>query len=863
MVHRSPCSVLDGVAQIQQSATTSSVANEGHAFMVSRLRILVCLFGAICGYQAAIAQVEDIVVRRIPVVSNGGVLSVTASGKAWFTPAAAGGPAISAYGGSQKVLNVVPVAGGALAHFSGGGVYFSPDGTHLGGTGQSVRVYYGPERVAALAAANGGVVTLFANGRAFFSPDGRNLDGGGATVSGYAGKQSITGLVEVPGGVKAEFSGGGIYFSSTGTDLGGSGASVRTPAWNKLTGAATFARRDSAVGLKFRNQYWVSGGFYQSPTWSYSDLWATDTMDFSNWSLMAGVAEPSLTAPGNIFEPYSQFVQFNGQLLAIGSTVWTSADGKDWSIWSTNGPTTATEDFAAFVLPDRVVALRTDLGIFSTSADGKSWSAAMPIPGFAKRCGAAAFSAAGRIWVMGGATCDYQVFLNDIWYSDDGQNWVRATSPSSQRPATVPWAPRMWPATCSSSDGTMWAIGGYWSSVGAGANLSDVWYSRDGLNWSRLAVNSVIKGVSLTPRHAALCIADEDFNRLLIIAGKGGTNPLNKVSTVLNDVWALELPRVRSLTVLPESWPPYVPDPAWAQIGADAAAEYNRLGYTYQRNLQNYSVSGDYVNLGVTDQWRETSRIRFDENGVPQVMYGDTFYYNPVTTAEFALSMHGRFLKGLEPDLSKFWAGVARLQNLQGPDGALRYGFEFPYYLTGQSFQPGWVSGMAQGMALSVYARAYLLTGDKKYIAAGNAVLKFMLSSVSSGGTTIDLRYLDASLSRSVMYDEYPWLPSGYTLNGFMFAMLGVYDWMQMPAVGNTAQDSFSLALHTLRNVLPYYEIGGFSAYDMGHLTYGRSPHIGISYHAVHVYLLHALASITRDETLMLYEKKFAEQVLK
>ncbi|MBK7616852.1 MAG: hypothetical protein IPJ08_21290 [Burkholderiales bacterium] len=311
-----------------------------------------------------------------------------------------------------------------------------------------------------------------------------------------------------------------------------------------------------------------------------------------------------------------------------------------------------------------------------------------------------------------------------------------------------------------------------------------------------------------------------------------------------------------------EVWPAYFPDASWASLASESAASYNSAGYTYGPNLQDYSTLGDYVNLGLTDQWRETANIRFDPQGVPMVKYGAEFFYNPVTTAEFALSHHGKYLRGLEPELTKFWAGVNRLDQILESDGALRYMFAWSYYLTGKSYQPGWVSGMAQGLALSVYARAWLLSKNPKYLDAGRLVLNFMLKPVSLGGTTSDLRDLHPSLSQSIIYDEYPWQPSGLTLNGFMFSMLGVYDWMQMPLSDGIAAASFSKAMHTLRNILPYYDIGGFSAYDLGHITYKPVlPHIGLSYHAVHVYLLHALHSVSSDPVLKQFELRFAGQV--
>jgi hypothetical protein len=319
-------------------------------------------------------------------------------------------------------------------------------------------------------------------------------------------------------------------------------------------------------------------------------------------------------------------------------------------------------------------------------------------------------------------------------------------------------------------------------------------------------------------------------------------------------------------SVATEHWPAYSPDSAWQAAVSLARLKYLFYGNTYQTNLQDYSSSGDYLNLSLTDFWRDIPGVeRLDATGVPMINYDGTFYYNPVTVAEFALSQHGKFLRGIEPDLTRFWAGVARLLELQEADGSFQYVFDFPYYLNAGYFHAPWTSGMAQGMALSVFYRAWKLTGDSTYIAAGDRAFNFLIKPVSAGGVTQDLRFLDPSLSRWIIVDEYPALPSAYTLNGFMFALLGVYDWSNLNPLGQSAvaQVYFARYLATLDRILPYYDVGGFSAYDLGHIVYSSQPNLDPDYHATHIYLLHALGSVTQDPVLAQYEDLWRSYVPK
>jgi len=318
-----------------------------------------------------------------------------------------------------------------------------------------------------------------------------------------------------------------------------------------------------------------------------------------------------------------------------------------------------------------------------------------------------------------------------------------------------------------------------------------------------------------------------------------------------------------------ENWPEFVPDPSWHVAVAQERATYAENRYSYEDNLQDYTASGDYLNWGLTERGGfgdVPGVMKLDETGVPMVMYDGEYYYNPVTISQFSLSEYGMFLRGSEPDLSKFWAGVNKLLELQREDGSFPYVFDFPYYLNTNYFRAPWTSGMAQGQALSVLARAWHLRRDPRYIAAGNKAFDFLSKTVSNGGDTDDLSSLDPSLSSEIIIEEYPAEPPGFTLNGFMFAMLGVYDWAQVDAnlaKRNAASFYFSEYVQTLDHILPYYDLGGFSAYDLGHITYHREPLLYAYYHAIHIYELHALYSITNDPVLKKYEMLWRSDVSK
>lgn len=84
---------------------------------------------------------------------------------------------------------------------------------------------------------------------------------------------------------------------------------------------------------------------------------------------------------------------------------------------------------------------------------------------------------------------------------------------------------------------------------------------------------------------------------------------------------------------------------------------------------------------------------------------------------------------------------------------------------------------MAQGVALSALARAYNATKDARYLEAGERSLAFISVEKKDGGAKTSLADLHPSLKGYVYFLEYQTEPDVYTLNGYMFALLGLYDW--------------------------------------------------------------------------------------
>lgn len=317
----------------------------------------------------------------------------------------------------------------------------------------------------------------------------------------------------------------------------------------------------------------------------------------------------------------------------------------------------------------------------------------------------------------------------------------------------------------------------------------------------------------------------------------------------------------QSLAVEAEHWPPVkVPETATKLL---ALREQQRAEQpvSFENYMKDHAPFGDYLNYGVgrCDKTTETSRL--DANGIIQKKMGEEFYYHPVASAQCGLIAYGHYLRGKE-GIKQAALYADNLIDLQNEKGAFGYPFPYKYYITGEILKPGWTSGMAQGQAMSLFARVYATTGDIRYVEHGKRALDYLGTPVEQGGVATTLRDLDPSLQKYVFFEEYVTTPANYTLNGFMFALLGLYDWANLPSHVDAnqayARTLFYSGIQTLERILPYYDMGRLTAYDLGYITHkAKTPNISNSYHGVHIYLLHALRSIVGSEVLHSYERKW------
>lgn len=161
---------------------------------------------------------------------------------------------------------------------------------------------------------------------------------------------------------------------------------------------------------------------------------------------------------------------------------------------------------------------------------------------------------------------------------------------------------------------------------------------------------------------------------------------------------------------------------------------------------------------------------------------------------------------------------------------------------------------MAQGHALSVLSRAYSATSDERYLDSGFKALDLFQKDTQNGGFVAEF------MNTFVWYEEYPTNPHTFVLNGFMYSLLGLYDFTDMLTTHDltrlekfdVVQNLLKTGMTSLKSMLPLYDTGSGTVYDLRHFTMKTEPKIARwDYHSTHINQLFVLSTIDKDPVLI------------
>jgi hypothetical protein len=237
--------------------------------------------------------------------------------------------------------------------------------------------------------------------------------------------------------------------------------------------------------------------------------------------------------------------------------------------------------------------------------------------------------------------------------------------------------------------------------------------------------------------------------------------------------------------------------------------------------------------------WREhASQPATPEDGVKAHGEGED-YFHPVATSFAGLAKHQSFvLEGA--DEQRAILGLARALCAHQRSGAWTYPVAVPEY----GVRPGWVSGMAQGLAISFLLRASdLASADERrtFHDAARSAHEVLLRPIGQGGCC------DWDPQGRPFFEECPAPMPPFILNGAVFALLGLHEFERR--FGGSVSP---LAAERLSELLPGWDLGYWSRYDL----VGRVPS-SPDYHSLHVSQLWVLDAYFDDAQFGHYAEKF------
>jgi len=268
----------------------------------------------------------------------------------------------------------------------------------------------------------------------------------------------------------------------------------------------------------------------------------------------------------------------------------------------------------------------------------------------------------------------------------------------------------------------------------------------------------------------------------------------------------------------------------------------------------NYDVKTEY--LFYTTEYLKDENVEKDKDGVRLVRHNNEYQYNPVSIAQYGLNMYGNYIQTSNQEYyekAKIQADyLLKIQDKK--NGKFYYNYDFKVGGTNQTMKAPWSSAMAQGQVISLFSRMYHISKDKTYLAAAQLAMKPLTIDVKDGG-------LCADFFGHPYYEEYPTIPASYTLNGFMFTLIGLHD---LYSISNDkqAKQLYNDGVETLEYCLPFYDSTGISLYHLGHLTEKNLPlHTSEKYHNIHVAQLKIINQFENNATFMYYSERWENYV--
>ena len=270
----------------------------------------------------------------------------------------------------------------------------------------------------------------------------------------------------------------------------------------------------------------------------------------------------------------------------------------------------------------------------------------------------------------------------------------------------------------------------------------------------------------------------------------------------------------------------------------------SHLTFWHEKPTENHDASpselGQYYMLFAE---KADYRGTYDAIGIPQLDYHGHIglQYNPIAVAQYGLGNYNLWQRtGDASRKEKFFRIAGWLcSNLeQNPHGLAVWNHHFDWEYRDVLRGP-WYSALAQGQGISVLVRAYKESNDLKYLDATRRAFVSFQTSVVEGGVAF------TDESGDLWFEEYIVSPPTHILNGFIWALWGVYDFA-LATREQSASELFNRGVKTLLHNLGRYDLGFWSIYEQSGT---QLPMVASTfYHGLHIVQLRIMCRLTNEQ---------------
>ena len=261
--------------------------------------------------------------------------------------------------------------------------------------------------------------------------------------------------------------------------------------------------------------------------------------------------------------------------------------------------------------------------------------------------------------------------------------------------------------------------------------------------------------------------------------------------------------------------------------------KYDKLGEFYQV----FSYKADYPGP-------------FDDNGVIILDYhgniGKQKYH--IAISQYGIACYNRFKRTNDREwFKKFMNQVQwHKDNIErNSNGIYLYYADFEWDYHGR-MKKHWASGLAQGNALSLLSRAFDETGDNIYLELCDKIFTSIITDIDNGGVLLG--------ENGDFWIEETLTPPMHILNGFMWSIMGVYDYWLI-SKNPQVKKWFNVFIKTIINNLSKFDNGYWSLYEQSNT---KIPMItSVFYHKLHIIQLKILYNMTNEKIFNEYANKW------